>query len=751
VIGGAISVTDSVVSVTNDATIAINAGPGLPHQLGITSFEGSGIISIGGGNYALSPSGGITAANVSGLGLEISGGLNLHGTLSNTAILRLDSAIIETSGGSLSCDDGTVFVDASSALRAPTTVRSGAVLDVNANLEAQDLIRINSGGLMRLNRSIVAGALPFPRGRIEVNGQLLAPNASAVNLSIEQAEVHLNATGQIRVQDRSLAIKDGGTLSAGNIVLEDTPSAGTPNLTFGGSSRPFTFRNGVTISDEGDEADLFIGNGFGPQPDVSIEGQLVIDIDGDQSNARIRVPAVTDGSAEGTLLNLGKLTLERSAAYSVLIENEGALTIAATTTMFGGLTGGSVFNRPGASVDQTNTMLLGTGNVIANSGLWRFPGSGRVQNSAGVDPNTTGFVNHAQMHATSGTTTIETRFTNLGFVLADGGHLVFTNATTLDVNNRRVLNGNWRTVNNGTISVPQDPPTVLAGGTTRVSGEQKRIDFLGEISDIEDGARLETGDLDRDGDLRLDSGNLEVTEAGNVGINGDIDMQNGSAATVHGDGSLGATQEINVGNDDPIAPSVLDNLQGSIALARGTPSPPSISASAINVFANLTPIRDDAGVMNSSGLLTIYPTGTLRINAEADGVCSGLVHSGDLDIQGSISVERLGAYEPAPGDRFVVATVSGTIHALPPFAEGDLGPGLVYAVSGTGGSVVVTVTASCPADLAAPFGTLNFFDIAAYLTLFNTGDLQADLAAPFGTLNFFDLAAYLAQYNAGCP
>jgi subtilisin family serine protease len=55
------------------------------------------------------------------------------------------------------------------------------------------------------------------------------------------------------------------------------------------------------------------------------------------------------------------------------------------------------------------------------------------------------------------------------------------------------------------------------------------------------------------------------------------------------------------------------------------------------------------------------------------------------------------------------------------------------------------------ADLAAPFGVLNFFDLSAYLGLFNAGDPAADLAAPFGTLNFFDLSAYLGVFNAGCP
>lgn len=57
----------------------------------------------------------------------------------------------------------------------------------------------------------------------------------------------------------------------------------------------------------------------------------------------------------------------------------------------------------------------------------------------------------------------------------------------------------------------------------------------------------------------------------------------------------------------------------------------------------------------------------------------------------------------------------------------------------------------CPADLAAPFGTVNFFDLLAYIDAFNDQSPLADLAEPFGTLNFFDLTAYLSSYNAGCP
>jgi hypothetical protein len=55
------------------------------------------------------------------------------------------------------------------------------------------------------------------------------------------------------------------------------------------------------------------------------------------------------------------------------------------------------------------------------------------------------------------------------------------------------------------------------------------------------------------------------------------------------------------------------------------------------------------------------------------------------------------------------------------------------------------------ADLAEPYGVLNFFDLAAYMGLFTAQDPAADLAAPFGVFNFFDVAAFLTAFNAGCP
>jgi len=52
------------------------------------------------------------------------------------------------------------------------------------------------------------------------------------------------------------------------------------------------------------------------------------------------------------------------------------------------------------------------------------------------------------------------------------------------------------------------------------------------------------------------------------------------------------------------------------------------------------------------------------------------------------------------------------------------------------------------ADLAEPFGQFNFFDIAAYIALFNAGDPGADFDAN-GSINFFDISMFIDLFNQG--
>ncbi len=55
------------------------------------------------------------------------------------------------------------------------------------------------------------------------------------------------------------------------------------------------------------------------------------------------------------------------------------------------------------------------------------------------------------------------------------------------------------------------------------------------------------------------------------------------------------------------------------------------------------------------------------------------------------------------------------------------------------------------ADLAPPYGVLDFSDVIAFLGAFGGMDPLADIAPPFGTFDFSDVIAFLGAFGAGCP
>ncbi len=56
-----------------------------------------------------------------------------------------------------------------------------------------------------------------------------------------------------------------------------------------------------------------------------------------------------------------------------------------------------------------------------------------------------------------------------------------------------------------------------------------------------------------------------------------------------------------------------------------------------------------------------------------------------------------------------------------------------------------------PADLAEPYGALDFTDVVAFLVAFAGADGAADLAEPIGEHDFADVIAFLQAFAAGAP
>ena len=148
-------------------------------------------------------------------------------------------------------------------------------------------------------------------------------------------------------------------------------------------------------------------------------------------------------------------------------------------------------------------------------------------------------------------------------------------------------------------------------------------------------------------------------------------------------------------------------------------------------------------------LVHLNPTGAARseVNACAQGLQVGAV-------DGSAHIWRGNAETGVDIGAFAGSQYSSTS------AYGiDVGPDGTISIVGSGFNQVAgrqealmwRSTASCgPGDLVAPFGTLDFFDVAEFLALFSAHDSIADMNGD-GTWDFFDVSAYLSAFSAGCP
>jgi len=75
----------------------------------------------------------------------------------------------------------------------------------------------------------------------------------------------------------------------------------------------------------------------------------------------------------------------------------------------------------------------------------------------------------------------------------------------------------------------------------------------------------------------------------------------------------------------------------------------------------------------------------------------------------------------------------------------------VNGANNTVASIGTITVADCLADLASPFGTLDFSDVFAFLVAFGNGNPAVDFAAPFGVFDFSDVFAFLVAFGNGCP
>lgn len=317
------------------------------------------------------------------------------------------------------------------------------------------------------------------------------------------------------------------------------------------------------------------------------------------------------------------------------------------------------------------------------------------------------------------------------------------------------------------------------------------------------GARLATaGSLIGDHDPAINPGGTQTRPglfggSGNQPIPATVDFNADAAAATQPAGTLGLTLDFEAGTIR-IADAALDLLSGSEAAADlsatllfntfntvnptfiyigGTPITVPLGQLAAITRAELgqtgpaqgflTPTADPDVFDFSADLpaeayltLSITPPGSDPISTDLDALPVDLPVSGRITRLGDGSVRvtvsaatDLGGSDlPLPSDPLPTIPVSlptlgsATANVLLTLVPESLAADTTIAVE----LVVLGEPTGCDADLTGD-GLLNFFDLAAYMALYNDQNPAADLAPPTGLLNFFDLAAYLDLYNTGCP
>jgi hypothetical protein len=164
----------------------------------------------------------------------------------------------------------------------------------------------------------------------------------------------------------------------------------------------------------------------------------------------------------------------------------------------------------------------------------------------------------------------------------------------------------------------------------------------------------------------------------------------------------------------------------------------------LGISGNHTTLPDRADVMLSGAGMTVG----INVNVQpVNGVWTSwevTIGAGDWRVITSLGSGELGTTTVSEAQMRAVLSELTALHIRGEYTN-TFGDRMALD------NVRLVVASECPADLAEPFGVLNFFDVAAYLALYNSGDAAADLAEPTGVLNFFDVSAFLASYNAGCP
>ncbi len=156
-----------------------------------------------------------------------------------------------------------------------------------------------------------------------------------------------------------------------------------------------------------------------------------------------------------------------------------------------------------------------------------------------------------------------------------------------------------------------------------------------------------------------------------------------------------------------------------------------------------TVTQGDSAIANiqvsNAGDVSVWGAGGIQ-DLEYEFVTTGALSAAT----GTYFDEAGGAGNPHPilADTSVIGPITGSVVIMS--NDPDV-PSFEFTISGD------IIAASCPADLAEPFGVLDLADIGAFTSGFLAQSAIADLAEPIGVFDLADINVFVGSFTAGCP
>tara|TARA_R110000782_G_scaffold19140_9_gene52305 strand:- start:2760 stop:5918 length:3159 start_codon:yes stop_codon:yes gene_type:complete len=680
---------------------------------------------------------------------------NRLGAVNGATLDINNNTIDQTAGGQIEADGGTVRI-------AGTAIAGGSIDTMNGGSTifdgAADLSGVSLNGPATVNAGLtinVFGGLTN-NGTLEIN----PVNGGAVTSLVLKEPVSIDGTGTVRL----------GGFSTRSQVLTDVGGSLTlpPSQTIGGFGRMVVeMTNNSMISADVTGQTLFIdqcmitNNGTieainGATLDVN--SSTIAQAPGGRTTADagtvlLANTDVEDGSLEsangGTLrfdgpVSLTNVTIDGPSALNAglsldlfgSLTNNGTLTI--NTTAGGAVT--SLFARESLAVNGTGTLLLNgfstraqittdAGVVLTLPASQVVRGYGRIV--AAIDSNT----------SIAADVDGQTIFIDQS-TISNSASLAATNGATLDVNSSMIT---------------QTPAGRLEadGGTVLVAGSTVA------------GGRIES---DNGGAVRFDGSST----IDGVTIGTDVTVVTGVALTARTALTNHGTLAINPNNGGAVTNLVIDEsltLDGTGTVHLGgitvrsqiigdpadtlTQGPDHTISGIGRILIPLTnhgtiAPGSSVGRLESFEPIGFTDTAVLDVEVRADEDADLIDSSSTFHADGTLRVTYIDGFDPTAywGASIVTADagVTGRFDAIdaPVPADDRLAVRVRYLPD------EIRIGAVCKPDINFD-GQLNFFDISAFIALYNVQDPDADVSAPFGVWNFFDIAAYIGQYNTGCP